>query len=166
MISGDKRGFSITKKRVDDMGFPLNLVSTFERVKWLEKKFNLKETIYMGDGIYDALVFEKVKYVEACSPGTKHVYCVTLNRAPRLFAVQGGVCTSNCFGYLGFKNARFGKIEAHECVNAWGREVLLRAKEAVEARGYHVLHALVDCLWVQGKTGMDHEGLRKEIEEK
>jgi DNA polymerase elongation subunit (family B) len=69
-----------------------------------------------------------------------------------------------CFGYLGFKNARFGKIEAHECVNAWGRETWLRAKEAVEARGLHVIHGLVDSLWVQGKGGTDYEGLRQEIE--
>lgn len=70
MISGDKRGFPITKKRIaDDMKFPLDLVSTFERVAWLEKKFNLKETIYMGDGIYDALVFEKVAYSIAPANG-------------------------------------------------------------------------------------------------
>jgi len=56
MISGDKRGFTITKKRIDDMGFPVTLVSTFERVKWIEEKFNLDETIFMGDGIYDALL--------------------------------------------------------------------------------------------------------------
>jgi len=63
MISGDKRGFEITKKRiVEDMKFPLDLVSTFDRVKWLKKRFNLNETIYMGDGIYDALVFPYVAY--------------------------------------------------------------------------------------------------------
>lgn len=62
-ISGDKRGFLITKKRVaDDMGFPLDLVSTFDRLKWLQKRFNLKETIFMGDGIYDALVFPHTAY--------------------------------------------------------------------------------------------------------
>jgi DNA polymerase elongation subunit (family B) len=70
-----------------------------------------------------------------------------------------------CFGYLGFKNARFGKIEAHECVNAWGREVLLRAKEAVEARGLHVIHGLVDSLWVRTTPDTDHEALRRAIEE-
>ena len=62
MISGDKRGFPITKKRIDDMGFSVSLVSTFERVEWIKKKYKLKETIYMGDGIYDVLVFEKVAY--------------------------------------------------------------------------------------------------------
>ena len=30
-----------------------------------------------------------------------------------------------CFGYLGYKNARFGRIEAHEAVTAYGRDKLL-----------------------------------------
>jgi DNA polymerase elongation subunit (family B) len=74
-------------------------------------------------------------------------------------------CLVTCFGYLGFKNARFGKIEAHECVTSWGREVLLRAKEAVESRGYRLLHALVDSLWIVAKPGADLEELRRAIEQ-
>jgi 3-deoxy-D-manno-octulosonate 8-phosphate phosphatase (KDO 8-P phosphatase) len=63
MITGDKRGFEITKKRVvDDMHFPLDMISTFERVYWISKHFDLKKTIYMGDGIFDSLVFDKVYY--------------------------------------------------------------------------------------------------------
>jgi DNA polymerase-2 len=54
-----------------------------------------------------------------------------------------------CFGYLGYKNARFGRIEAHEAVTAYGREALLQAKEAAEDLGYRVLHMYVDGLWVQ-----------------
>lgn len=62
-ISGDKRGFHITKKRIlEDMGLPLTQVSTFERVQWIEKRFKLNEVIYMGDGILDPLVFKKVGY--------------------------------------------------------------------------------------------------------
>ena len=53
-----------------------------------------------------------------------------------------------CFGYLGYRNARFGRIEAHEAVTAYGREKLLRAKEISEARGFRVLHALTDALWI------------------
>jgi DNA polymerase elongation subunit (family B) len=60
------------------------------------------------------------------------------------------------FGYLGYKNARFGKIEAHECVTAYGREVLLRAKELAENRGYRLLHGIVDSLWLQ-KEGLNEE---------
>jgi DNA polymerase-2 len=54
-----------------------------------------------------------------------------------------------CFGYLGYKNARFGRIEAHEAVTTWGREALLRAKETAEEMGFRVLHMYVDGLWVQ-----------------
>lgn len=73
-------------------------------------------------------------------------------------------CLVTCFGYLGFKNARFGKIEAHECVTAWGREVLLRAKDAVERRGCRLHHALVDSVWVTVPPGTDLEELRLAIE--
>lgn len=63
-ITGDRKGFEITKKRIaDDMKFPLELVSTLERVKWMEDSgFKLDESIYMGDGIFDAMVFDKVAY--------------------------------------------------------------------------------------------------------
>jgi len=54
-----------------------------------------------------------------------------------------------CFGYLGYKNARFGRIEAHEAVTAHGRDKLLTAKEISEAAGFRVLHGLTDCLWLQ-----------------
>ena len=53
------------------------------------------------------------------------------------------------FGYLGYKNARFGRIEAHEAVTAFGRVALLQAKEAAEDMGFMVLHMYVDGLWVQ-----------------
>jgi DNA polymerase-2 len=72
-----------------------------------------------------------------------------------------------CFGYLGYKNARFGRIEAHEAVTAYGREVLLRAKEIVEQRGFRVLHLYVDGLWIDRPGAAqrpDYESLLAEIE--
>jgi DNA polymerase-2 len=54
-----------------------------------------------------------------------------------------------CFGYLGYKNARFGKIESHEAVTSISRELLLQAKEVAEELGFLVLHMYVDCLFVQ-----------------
>jgi DNA polymerase-2 len=54
-----------------------------------------------------------------------------------------------CFGYLGYKNARFGRIEAHQAVTAYGREALLRAKEAAEDMGFEVIQLYVDGLWVR-----------------
>ncbi len=55
------------------------------------------------------------------------------------------------FGYLGYRNARFGRIEAHEAVTAFGREKLLQAKEICEEEGFEVLHAITDCLWIRKK---------------
>jgi len=74
-----------------------------------------------------------------------------------------------CFGYLGYKNARFGRIEAHEAVTAYGREVLLRAKELVEERGFRVLHLYVDGLWIE-KPGShlrpDYDALLEDIRQR
>ncbi len=63
-ITGDRKGFPISEKRiVHDMKFPLELVSTVERVKWIEDRdYKLAESVYMGDGIFDALVFDHVGY--------------------------------------------------------------------------------------------------------
>jgi len=73
-----------------------------------------------------------------------------------------------CFGYTGYKNARFGKIEAHEAINAVSREVLLVAKEMAESRGFELLHALVDSLYVRkiNATREDYENLAAEIEQR
>jgi DNA polymerase-2 len=72
-----------------------------------------------------------------------------------------------CFGYLGYKNARFGKIEAHESTTALGRDMLLRAKEYVEARGFQMIHALTDSLWIQkpGTSPEHYETLAQELSE-
>jgi DNA polymerase-2 len=58
-----------------------------------------------------------------------------------------------CFGYLGYRNARFGRIEAHQAVTAYGREALICAKEVVEEMGCEVIQMYVDGLWVTGWGG-------------
>ena len=69
------------------------------------------------------------------------------------------------FGYLGYKNARFGRIEAHESVTAHSREILLQAKETAEAAGFRFLHAIVDSLWLQkpGAGRADYDALATAI---
>jgi len=73
-----------------------------------------------------------------------------------------------CFGYTGYKNARFGKIEAHEAINAVARETLLVAKEISEDQGFTLLHALVDSVYVlkDGASRGDYEALMRDIEER
>jgi DNA polymerase elongation subunit (family B) len=72
-----------------------------------------------------------------------------------------------CFGYLGYKNARFGRIEAHESVNAYSRDAILQAKEIAEGHGFHFIHAIVDCMWLKrsGATEADYEALAREVSE-
>lgn len=62
-ITADKRGFRISEKRVAiDMKLRLDLVSEGDRLTWLKNNYDLKSTIYMGDGIYDAEIFDHVGY--------------------------------------------------------------------------------------------------------
>lgn len=61
-VSGDKRGFPISKRRVDDMKFQIDCVSTFKRIDWIKEHYDPKNVIYMGDGIFDFMVFNEVGY--------------------------------------------------------------------------------------------------------
>lgn len=55
------------------------------------------------------------------------------------------------FGYMGFNKARFGRIECHESITAYGREILLRTIELADDMGFEILHGIVDSLWVKGR---------------
>lgn len=54
------------------------------------------------------------------------------------------------FGYMGFNKARFGRIECHESITAYAREMLLTTMELAEGMGFEILHGIVDSLWVTG----------------
>jgi DNA polymerase I len=71
------------------------------------------------------------------------------------------------FGYLGFNNAKFGRIDAHIAVCAFARTVFLQATKIAERLGFRVLHGIVDSFWVQkeGAIGADYAGLKKAMEE-
>ena len=56
-----------------------------------------------------------------------------------------------CFGYTGYRNAKFGQIQVHERITETSRELLMQIKEMAENMGYEVLHGIVDCLWVIGE---------------
>lgn len=76
-------------------------------------------------------------------------------------------CLLVSFGYLGYRNARWGQIMAHESVTSFGREMLLRARIIAEASGFRVIHAIVDSIYLQkpGLTREELEALCQEIEE-
>jgi len=63
-----------------------------------------------------------------------------------------------CFGYQGFSNAKFGRIECHEAINAFAREILLTAKQRLEAGGWRVVHGIVDSIWVTPDPDVNDDG--------
>ncbi len=65
------------------------------------------------------------------------------------------------FGYLGFKNARFGKIDAHIATCAFARSILKRAVALAEAQGFNLVHGIVDSMWLSkpNTTAAEYEKL-------
>ena len=79
ICSADHRGFPITKKRINDMGFDLIYIESKNRIKWIKANYKDMEVAYMGDSFQDALIFQ---------------------------AVDIGICTSDS-SFLAKKNAKF-----------------------------------------------------------
>lgn len=71
------------------------------------------------------------------------------------------------FGYLGYRNAKFGKLESHECVTAYGRDVLLKAKEIAEQQNYSLSHAITDSIFIHlpGYQALDTDCLHQLCQE-
>jgi DNA polymerase elongation subunit (family B) len=65
----------------------------------------------------------------------------------------------SCFGYLGFKNAKFGRVEAHTAVTAFARDVLLRTQEIGEEMGLEMIHGIVDSVWLQAEGEVDYDNV-------
>ena len=65
-----------------------------------------------------------------------------------------------CFGYTGYKNARFGRIECHEAICAWSREMIIDAMQDANEEGWDCLHAIVDSIWlidIQNRSNKDRD---------
>ncbi|MFH0971571.1 MAG: DNA polymerase domain-containing protein [Candidatus Micrarchaeota archaeon] len=72
-----------------------------------------------------------------------------------------------CFGYTGYKNAKFGRIETHQSICAFARHKLLQAMRIAEKHGFQVLHGIIDSLWIrkEGYRKEEVESVCREIEE-
>lgn len=62
---------------------------------------------------------------------------------------------------MGYKNAKFGTVDDHIGVCAFGREALLNAAHSAEENGFKVIHGIVDSLWLkkQNTTVEDYREL-------
>ena len=69
------------------------------------------------------------------------------------------------FGYLGFNNAKFGRIDAHMAVCAFARKLLLDAIHIAEDNGFQVLDGIVDSIWIHkdNATKNEYKKLRDKI---
>ena len=72
-----------------------------------------------------------------------------------------------CFGYLGYKNAKFGTVDGHIGVCAFGRDALLKSSRTAEIEGFEVIHGIVDSLWLKkkGATIEEYKVFCKKISE-
>jgi DNA polymerase elongation subunit (family B) len=72
-----------------------------------------------------------------------------------------------CFGYLGYRNAKFGTVDGHIGVCAFGREAFLKASRIAEENGFRVIHGIVDSLWLkkQNATVQEYLDLCKTVSE-
>ena len=73
------------------------------------------------------------------------------------------------FGYLGFNNAKFGRIDAHIAVCAFDRYILIQTIRTAEQQGFKILHAIVDSIWIHkcGDTNVSdgkYQALKDAIE--
>jgi DNA polymerase elongation subunit (family B) len=67
------------------------------------------------------------------------------------------------FGYQGYRNARFGRIEVHEAINAYARQTLTDLLNFSQSEGWSVLHGIVDSLWMTAPEGADAEAFARRV---
>src|SRR6185312_12293409 len=85
--------------------------------------------------------YYKDKRNSATDPELKNIYDA------RQTALKWVLVTS--FGYLGFNNAKFGRIDAHIAVCAFDRQIMLQTAKIAERLGFRVLHGIVDSIWIK-----------------
>lgn len=74
-ISGDEKGFEISKKRADEMQIPITLVpsNAFKRWNWIVQTYPNQTIIFMGDGINDFIALESADMSFTVSDALPHV---------------------------------------------------------------------------------------------
>ena len=94
-------------------------------------------------------LFYKRMKTEAETPELKEIY------DKRQAALKWILVT--CFGYLGYRNAKFGTVDGHIGVCAFGRDTLLKAAHTAEKHGFEVIHGIVDSLWLKKQNATVEE---------
>ncbi|MGH9876299.1 MAG: DNA polymerase domain-containing protein [Nitrososphaerales archaeon] len=61
------------------------------------------------------------------------------------------------FGFMGFRNAKFGRIDAHIAVCAFARKTLFDAVKVAENNAYEIVHGIVDSLWLKKRNATEED---------
>lgn len=108
-ISADKRGFYITKKRIDDMKCDLINVSESDRMDFIEDYIDKYDTVFfVGDGIHDAEVKEKFK---------GRIMFIAPNNARREAKLIADFITESDGGHGAFLDAALFVLECYKKYN-------------------------------------------------
>jgi DNA polymerase elongation subunit (family B) len=99
--------------------------------------------------------FLPIVSIEITPYGNPYVYCFEVEDDLHGFVTADGTFVGQSFGYQGYKNARFGRIECHEAINAFARDILVHTMEIAESHGYEVVHGIVDSVWLRPKPNAD-----------
>lgn len=161
---------TVRTPRIDRRGAacPYRVMQMIERIS--SKKITEKSAIYfekMKQMFRGDLGFARIRKIEDLDRKDTYVYCFQLadDGMPGFFAGTGAIFTHNCFGYLSYRNAKFGKIDCHIAVCALARQTLVRAMQIAEVNNFRVIHGIVDSLWLyrEKATKADYEELCREI---
>jgi len=70
ILTGEDKpaGFSVTEKRLEDLGLldKLNFSPGKEKYNWIRSRYEMKDVIYFGDDLYDINIFSECFY--SCTP--------------------------------------------------------------------------------------------------
>lgn len=72
LISADRRGASISGARARDLSLNFQLLSAQERLQEFQQAQDRSKVMYMGDGIFDGLIFKFVDYSIAPQDALDH----------------------------------------------------------------------------------------------
>ncbi|MGH2638618.1 MAG: DNA polymerase domain-containing protein [Rhabdochlamydiaceae bacterium] len=70
------------------------------------------------------------------------------------------------FGYLSYRNAKFGKIDSHMAVCSIARKTLRDSIQIANLRGFRIIHGIIDSLWISKRNATieDYREISMEIE--
>ena len=124
-----------------------------ERIKQKKKRLNsddLKLLAIIEHLVDSDLGFARVTKIDRISSNHNFVYCFEVtHHFPGLVAGAGGIFSHNCFGYTGYRNARFGRIESHEAISAYSRHGLTLTQQIASRYGLEVVAGIVDSVWLK-----------------